>query len=166
MEKTRLKHDHHRIAVHNDIKDTISLYCKKTLKLFVSLCVLGSIYRYIWDSYEAAGIKVHKDLYPTAVSESKDQLCACVLSYFIFKSIQWFTVTTWIPDRYHIPCITLHVKTTRNQRNQHVVSKFSTRYQPSCKNYWWGTIQRAKPNGSQDIRISVVKRRVRLHMVS
>ena len=44
----------------------------------MSLCVFGSIHRYIWDSYEAAGIKVHNDLYPTAVSESKDQLCASV----------------------------------------------------------------------------------------
>ena len=107
-------------------------------------------------SYEAAGIKVHKDLYPTAVSESKDQLCASVLSYFIFKSIQWFTVTTWIPDRYHIPCITLHVKTSRNQRNQHDLNQVAktTGEEPSSE-------PSQMDLRTQNSGFSVVKRRVR-----
>lgn len=64
-------------------------------------------------------------------------MCAVILH---FKSIQWFTVATWIPIG-TIPCTFTS--------NSHVHGSRKLMIQASCKNYWWGTIQRAKPNGSE-----------------
>ena len=130
MEKTRLKNAHHQITV-----DMFMIDIRYVRYVFVSLCVVVSIYRYICMNRNE---KKHNNLCGIRVSESEDQLwCACAFILH-FKSIQWLTVTTWILTGTITCTLTSNSQTLSSSTK---LQKLLVRNHPASQAKWiWGRI--------------------------